>query len=154
MLAICKNCNEEKEHHGKGLCYRCYRRILWKPKDIICKRCGKERPLHAKDLCGGCYSTIFRSDHNKEWNYRKWHGLDKETYNKITKACTICGFDKVVDLHHLDEDHKNNSHDNLIGLCPNHHKMLHNFSYRREMLNNLKEKGFNPPKDPKLDFKR
>ena len=47
---------------------------------------------------------------------------------------------------------KNNSKENLLGLCPNHHKMLHDFRYRREMLETLKGKGFDHPKDQKLDF--
>ena len=75
-----------------------------------------------------------------------------EAYKTITNKCEICNFDKVVDLHHLDENNKNNSRDNLIGLCPNHHKMLHDFRYRKEMLDILKNKGFNPPEDQKLDF--
>ncbi|PIZ82634.1 hypothetical protein COX97_03825, partial [Candidatus Pacearchaeota archaeon CG_4_10_14_0_2_um_filter_05_32_18] len=73
---------------------------------------------------------------------------------KITSSCVACGFDKVVDLHHLDENNKNNSPNNLIGLCPNHHKMLHDFRYREEMLNILREKGHNISQDPKLEFRK
>ena len=64
----------------------------------------------------------------------------------------VCGFDKGVDLHHLDDNHKNNSRENLIGLCPNHHKMLHDFRYRKEMRDLLGQKGYNLPIDKKLDF--
>jgi len=40
----------------------------------------------------------------------------------------------------------------MVGLCPNHHKMIHNFKFRKEMRELLKEKGFILPHDIKLDF--
>ncbi len=76
-----------------------------------------------------------------------------ETYKRITKKCVVCGFDKIVDLHHLDEDRTNNSEGNLIGLCPNHHKMFHDLRYRKEISQQLREKGFNFKEDAKWDFK-
>lgn len=39
--------------------------------------------------------------------------------------CVICGFDKIVAIHHIDENKKNNDPKNLIPLCPNHHEMVH-----------------------------
>jgi len=154
MIKKCIKCGQEKEHHAKGLCYACYRNLAWDPPKGICKRCGREKIIHAKGLCKGCYNFVFNLDKAKAWNHRKNYGLDLETYKKITKDCILCGFDKVVDLHHLDSDKKNNSKENLIGLCPNHHKMLHDFRYKEEILNKLKEKGFNIPKDIKLDFRK
>lgn len=152
MMIKCAKCGEEREHQAKGLCFNCYRKFAWKRKLITCKRCGRQKPNHAKGFCAGCYQFVFHLDRNKAWNTRKNYGLDMETYRKIIKACVICGFDRVVDLHHLDQNKKNNSETNLIGLCPNHHKMLHDFKYREEILALLKEKGFNAPEDLKLKF--
>lgn len=152
MIKKCIKCGQEKEHHAKGLCYGCYRNLAWQPKTIICKRCGRERTFHAKELCKSCYNFVFKLDYNKAWNYKKDYGIDVETYKRITQKCVICNFDKVVDMHHLDGNKKNNSESNLVGLCPNHHKMLHDFRYRKEMSDLLKEKGFNVPDDPKLKF--
>lgn len=39
--------------------------------------------------------------------------------------CIVCGFDKIVDVHHIDENRKNNDPKNLVCLCPNHHEMYH-----------------------------
>lgn len=149
----CKNCGKEDENHAKGYCFNCYRKFGWKRKLINCNRCGRQKPNHAKGFCAGCYNFTFHLDKTKAGNYRKWYGLDNETYKKITTKCSICGFDKVVDLHHLDGNKKNSSENNLIGLCPNHHKMLHDYRYREEMFNILKERGFNVPGDKKLLFK-
>ena len=152
MLKVCINCGQKKEHHGKGLCYFCYKKLSWRPKKIICKRCKREMFSHAKGLCPGCYNFVFHLDKVKSDNCKKWYNIDKKIYDEITKECVICGFDKVVDLHHLDENRKNNSEGNLIGLCPNHHKMLHDYKYRKEVFNQLREKGYNPPEDKKLNF--
>ncbi|UCD20775.1 MAG: hypothetical protein JSW08_03315 [archaeon] len=141
-IVKCAKCGKEEEHHAKGLCYRCYRKYSWKPKKIICKRCGRERYHHSQGYCTPCFNFLYHLDAIKAHNYRKWHNVDLETYRKITEKCVLCGFDKVVELHHLDGKHENNSEKNLIGLCPNHHKMLHDFKYRNDILNQLKEKGF------------
>jgi len=150
VLVKCIKCGEEREHQAKGYCEYCYKKYLWKPKIITCKRCGREKPLHGKGLCGGCFNFTFRLDANKAWNYKKYHNINVELYKKVTSKCIICGFDKVVDLHHLDENKEHNSESNLLGLCPNHHRMVHDFRYREEIFRQLIEKGYNPPRDIKL----
>lgn len=97
-------------------------------------------PHQGKGLCAGCYQSVFYLEKNKDHNYRRYHNIEPELYRKLTKSCLICGFEKVVDLHHLDKDHKNNSEGNLIGLCPNHHKMLHTLKYGDEIRAQIKEK--------------
>src|SRR3989344_3156855 len=153
MIKKCVSCGKEREHQAKGMCEYCYRKFLWKPKIIICKRCGRDMPSHAKGLCVGCYQFVFRLDANKAFNQRKKHSLDIENYKRLTKSCAICGFDKIVDLHHLDQNINNRAESNLAGLCPNHHKMLHDYRYREEMFNLLKQKGFIIPEDKKLEFR-
>ena len=151
---ICKNCGEEKYHEAKGLCRKCYLKISWKPKKIICERCKRKMPMQAKGLCAGCYNFVFHLDSTKAHNYQKYHNISPELYKEITTSCAVCGFDKVADLHHLDENRKNNSKKNLAGLCPNHHKMFHDFRYRKEIQEDLRKKGFNIPEDIKIDFER
>lgn len=140
---FCKKCNKFKEIHTKdGWCNWCYRKTRWNRKLIICKRCERSISMHAKGLCAGCYNSVFHIEKVKEHNTRKYHNVDMETYNKTTKKCIICGFDKIVDLHHLDFNHQNNSENNLIGLCPNHHKLIHDRRFRKEIFKILREKGF------------
>jgi len=149
----CLKCGETKEHQAKGMCFNCYRKFIWKPKLVSCKRCGNQRPNHAKGFCAGCYNFVFHLDKVKEFNQRKQNNLNMTVYKKITEKCIICGFDNVVDLHHLDQNKKNSSEKNLVGLCPNHHKMLHDFRYKEEMQGLLKQKGYLFPEDIKLKFK-
>lgn len=127
--AICTNCRREMPIHSKGMCNTCYKKLFWKSKKIICKRCERERAHHAKGYCNGCYNTLFHLQKAKDWNYRKYHNISPELYKKITKSCIVCNFNKYVELHHIDCNRHNNSEDNMIGLCPNHHKMLHTIEY-------------------------
>jgi hypothetical protein len=115
------------------MCITCYKKLFWKPKFKKCKRCERERPVHAKELCGGCYNIVYHLEHTKDRNYQKYHNINPELYKKITEKCLICNFNKVVELHHLDKNRKNNSKENMIGLCPNHHRMIHLIKYNPEM---------------------
>ena len=148
---ICQNCGKRVEHHAKQMCITCYKKIHWQPKPAICKRCARELPLHAKGLCVGCYNSVFHIDKVKEANYRKYHNIEPELYKKLTQKCALCGFDKIVELHHIDLNRSNNSEKNLIGICPNHHKMIHHRTYRTQIFALLKEKGFEIPNTYKDD---
>ncbi len=151
----CPNCKREIEIHAKDLCYRCYKQLSWKPKKIICKRCGKEKNYHGRGLCAGCYNSVFQIEKVKEYNRRKLHNIGNELYKKVTSECVICGFGKIVDLHHLDHNRQNNSSKNLIGLCPNHHRMLHHRDFQHDIYEQLTKKGYDAlkPYDPDKLFK-
>ncbi len=152
MIKKCISCGELKEHHAKGFCYPCYKKLFWKPKIITCKRCKRRMPHHGKGLCPGCFNFVFYSDQNKNWSRMKKYNISPEIYKEITQECVVCGFNQIVDLHHLDENNKNNELNNLIGLCPNHHKMLHDFRYKKGMLDSIKMKGYSIPEDEKINF--
>ena len=66
-------------------------------------------------------------------HFDNWkHGEGSRRYRHICfehfdHVCIIpgCGWDIVVDVHHVDGNHENNSPENLVPLCPNHHKLIH-----------------------------
>lgn len=70
----------------------------------------------------------------RKYNVKKKYNLEWDDYLKITKKCVICSFDKIVDLHHIDGNKKNNKKVNLIGLCPNHHFLIHKKRYTLKQL--------------------
>ncbi len=149
---LCPKCKKIRIYFTGDICHNCYRKFIWKPKKQICKRCNRLMPIKAKGLCGGCYNFIYCLEEVKKSNRKKRYGVSEDLYREKTQKCFVCGFDKVVDLHHLDENNKNNSPENLLGLCPNHHKMLHDFRFRKEIRDKLEQKGVSLPEDPKLDF--
>lgn len=93
----------------------------------ICPICKKEfivRKNKDKATCSyGCSNTYFKSGEN--------HGSYKgTTYRQICfknhkKECVICKENLIVEVHHYDENHENNSPENLIPLCPTHHQYYH-----------------------------
>lgn len=145
-LVDCRGCGKRLEHHAKGCCFNCYRKIAWKRSKIICKSCGRERPHKAFGLCNGCHMRLHHYDKVKAYNIRKYHNLSLELFREITKSCVVCGFSKMVDLHHLDGNRKNIEPKNLIGLCPNCHKMIHSYEYFDEIKSVLTEKGHDTSK--------
>ena len=85
-----------------------------------------------KTTCShSCSNTYFRSGKNSP-TYKTDEEVGYRTlcfrYHK--KECIICKEDKIVEVHHLDENRENNKIDNLVPLCPTHHKYLHsNYRY-------------------------
>jgi len=150
-MKVCPKCKKEARIITRKVCHNCYRKYIWKPKLIKCKRCNRTIRNHAFGFCIGCYSSVFHIDKIMEHQTKKRYGLSKEQYDGITKKCVLCGFDKIVDLHHLDHNSKNNSRENMLGVCPNHHKMLHHRDFRHEIFGILEEKGFKCPKPYKKD---
>ncbi len=102
-------------------------------KYVTCSRCGRKRIHHAHGLCSGCYMSVNRIEQIKKHNAEVYHNISYDLYKKITEKCFICGFDSIVELHHVDGKHENNSSDNLVGLCPNHHAMIHHRNYSKKI---------------------
>lgn len=149
VLGICKNCKKEKEIASSGkskdLCRVCYKKLLWNPEPRECGRCERMLAHHGKGLCAGCYNSVFQLENVKMHNARRYHGIDPKLYKKVIEKCAICNFNKIIEMHHLDHDKTNNSEDNLAGLCPNHHKMVHMKAHQKEIFVNLRAKGFKVP---------
>lgn len=145
-IGICKKCGKEKSIHTKdGWCNWCYRKTRWVRKLARGKRCERIIHLHAKGLCAGCYNSTFHIERVRFLNAKKLHNIDEETFKRLKEKCLICDFNKVVDIHHLDHNRKNNSEKNMVSLCPNHHKMIHSMKYQREIFNLLAQKGLKIP---------
>ena len=46
------------------------------------------------------------------------------------KKCAICGETRVLEVHHINCNHEDNSPLNLIPLCPNCHRLYHSKEHR------------------------
>lgn len=134
---LCKRCNQQKVLVAKDFCGNCYKRVG--SPIITCKVCEKEKPHHALGLCSNCYLKTQKYDQVKKYNRRIYHNISLELWKELTLKCAVCGFDKIVDLHHLDKNKQNNSKENFIGLCPNHHRMIHDMRFSDEIRNQINE---------------
>lgn len=80
-------------------------------------------------------NTLFKTGENhfayKGNNYRQI------AFNTYEHKCMVCGYDedeRILEVHHIDENHNNNDIDNLCILCPNCHRKvtLHLYSLTDE----------------------
>jgi len=96
----------------------------------ICKNCNKEienpkwNQLYCCDGCRG-------EDYDK-----------KNQLKKKQNGCVICGFWRFTESHHIIKQINwgSNTKNNLVNLCPNHHKMADSCRYGEEFLKLLKKK--------------
>lgn len=60
-----------------------------------------------------------------------------ERVNLKKPSCEICGFGKIVEKHHIIKrvDFGSDKLNNIVYLCPNHHKMADSKKYKELMLN-------------------
>ncbi len=99
-------------------------------KEVSCIVCGKMilAGLNKKTCSRACsninrtgtkYKTgIFKKDKVKTYRHLKMRLM-----NIRGKTCQKCGYakDKILQVHHIDENRNNNDLDNLQLLCPNCH---------------------------------
>ena len=70
-----------------------------------------------------CANTYFKSGvNNPNWKDSRYKTTCFAYHDKV---CIVCGESKIVEVHHVDENHDNNSPNNLVPLCPTHHQYYH-----------------------------
>ena len=86
---------------------------------------------------------------NPKWNQlycdiecRKQDYDNRSQLAKKQNGCKICGFWRFTESHHIIKqmDFGSDSSNNLIQLCPNHHKMADSYRYGYDFLKLLKKK--------------
>ena len=91
-----------------------------------------------KQTCSySCSNTFFRSgENNPNWgnfgDSQERNGYRRIGFNYHKKECIICGENKIVTIHHYDNNHQNNEPKNLVPLCPTHHQYVHS-RYQNEI---------------------
>lgn len=133
--------NADISHFGRISC-RKYKRII--KTCPICEKTFEEREGHPreKSTCShGCANTYFRSGSNHgNWKGEnsKAYGYRRICFKHHKKECIFCGETLIVEVHHNDGNNKNNKPENLIPLCPTHHKYFHS-KYRVLVVPKIKE---------------
>lgn len=110
--------------------------------ETVCKHCGK--PFKSKSV-----NSKYCSNLCKQKNYRIKSKFDnglsiKTIYRHFPiKHCEICNWSETTcDLHHVLPVSKGgkNEVNNLISVCPNHHRLIHknliSQDYLQEIVNN------------------
>lgn len=91
----------------------------------------KLHPLKDKYFCSRrCSNSIGGQAKATKYGYSSYVTI---AFKHHKRECVVCGFDKIVEVHHANEDHNDNRPENLVPLCPNHHQMYHTIRYRDEV---------------------
>lgn len=127
----CKHCGEEKAivviSKHERTCYL-------NPENLtLCPVCDKPIKSYktAQTCSNKCAGQLFKDKYtdiaieaHETASYRtvcfEFHG----------NCCIICGEARIVHVHHIDEDNKNNHPSNLVPLCPTHHAICHSSFYK------------------------
>lgn len=112
------------------------RKFIYEPIEKDCPICGtkfttgKDSPREKMTCSHSCANSYFRSGvNNPNW---KENSYRTTCFHFHKKECIVCGENKIVKVHHFDENNKNNSPNNLIPLCPTHHQYWHS-RYKEEI---------------------
>ena len=102
---------------------------------VICDTCKKEFfvcereksfPSKSKYFCSrGCANSVGGTAKSKKYNTDENASYRTVAWRHHKKICVVCGEDKVVAVHHMNENHSDNSPSNLVPLCPTHHQYMH-----------------------------
>lgn len=119
----------------------CYKIGKSSGETYSCVHCGKEvyrskaeinKNKSGNVFCSRSCATSVNNVVNKSGtNNPNWiNGISsytKEAFSTYENECVICGFIErsALQVHHIDNDRNNNTIDNLIILCANHHCMVH-----------------------------
>jgi 5-methylcytosine-specific restriction endonuclease McrA len=53
------------------------------------------------------------------------NGFRYQSFRHHSRACVVCGEDRVLDVHHLNYEELDHSEENIVPLCPTHHRYIH-----------------------------
>jgi hypothetical protein len=160
IKVFCKTCKKQfyakpswiKNGFGKYCSRACCYKGIRKGKIVQCFICNKDvykqrkalsRSKSKKFFCGKSCQTIWRNSIvNIGVNHPNWKGGKHISYrnilqnNKIPKICLLCGNPdkRVLAVHHIDENRRNNNIKNLIWICYNCHALVHNYREEKERL--------------------
>jgi hypothetical protein len=155
---LCKTCKKEfyakpnwiKNGFGKYCSKKCHYESSKKGKKIECFICGKivyksqkalNRSKSKKFFCGKSCQAIWRNSIvNIGANHPNWKGGKHVSCknilnrNNIRKICLLCKNtdERILAVHHIDENRENNKLKNLSWLCHNCHFLVHTYKKEKE----------------------
>ena len=149
-IVKCKLCEKEfyakpswlKNGWGKYCSSKCQYEAQKTGKFIACYICGKKtwktpkQTDHSKSgkfFCGKSCQTLWRNKEFRGPRHHNWKGgkyiIHKSLLleNDIKAVCKLCKSkdERVLAVHHLDKNRKNNNVKNLVFLCQNCHHLVH-----------------------------
>lgn len=121
------NCQYCEKQLTKGNIHKHESSCMYNPLNMSnCIECGVV--THKKNkFCSRKCSCSFNNRSKIGPNNPRWKDDVYRTtcFHYHEKKCIICDEVNIVEVHHFDENHANNHPQNLVPLCPTHHKYIH-----------------------------
>lgn len=127
-----KYCSPQCQHLGarKGeevACHVC-KKVVYKQKKAL------ERSKSKKFFCGRSCQTQWRNqlyigNKHKNWKGGLYAYRSILPRNNVAAVCALCKIKdkRVLAVHHIDHNRKNNKVENLVWLCHNCHHLVHRY---------------------------
>lgn len=130
----------------------------WNSVEKVCEICGatffiRKSHAHARRNCSAKCMGIWKSKNKSGANSHMWKGgksrswsvykggfsfhLKKAIREKYKNKCTFCSSEVRLQVHHVNEDPKDNREENLVLLCTSCHVSFHRLSEQKKGINRL-----------------
>jgi len=158
-MVACKKCGKEfyvkpswlKVGFGKYCSADCHHASMRNGKEVSCAVCEKLTYKTQKALNGSKSGKYFCSKScQTQWRNQLYIGTAHKNFktgefvyrakmerHKVPKICRLCKTEdsRVLAVHHIDKNRKNNDLSNLTWLCNNCHFLVHHYESERDKLN-------------------
>lgn len=108
-------------------------------RDIYRRRADVNKSKSKLFFCNHSCRAVWTNRQRAGENHPNWKGGEATYRNALLRSdrpqiCERCGLtdQRLLTVHHLDEDRSNNRLDNLSWLCPNCHYLIHHYEDERE----------------------
>ena len=122
-------CRGEGSRTGKLVnCSMCNKDVWKTPRDL--KRSKSEKLFCSKSCQTKWRNELFSGENHTNWQGGEYIYRDKQLKSNRAKICVKCKNDdvRILDVHHIDENRKNQDLENLVWLCRNCHFLVHNYN--------------------------
>ena len=119
-------CKREGQKTGKIMCCFICRRDVYKTGKAL--RGSKSKRYFCSKSCQTKWrNAIFVGEKHGNWKHGKNAYRSVLTRNGIPRICTLCNTQdiRILAVHHVDRNRKNNRLNNLVWLCHNCHFLVH-----------------------------
>lgn len=126
-----KKCQNEGRKNGRNIeCFIC-KKEAYKPGKAL--KHSKSKKYFCSKSCQTIWrnTVVFVGSNHPNWKYGKYVYKNRLTRNNmIPKICKRCETNdtRILAVHHLDKNTKNNKLEDLIWLCHNCHFLIHHYN--------------------------
>lgn len=125
----------DRFHHKKLFDVNCY--IC--EKSFLVKEDSRKYPIKSKYFCSRtCANKIGGRAKAKKYHYDEVAHYTTVAWRYHNKKCVCCDEINMVEVHHLNENRNDNRPENLVPLCPTHHRYMHS-KYKSLVENKIDE---------------